>query len=239
MSKERWQQIEGYDNYQISSLGRVRNTITGIILKPRYRGGYTRVVLYDSEHKKKQYNIHYLVASAYIPNPESKPHIDHKNGVRDDNSVDNLRWVTPIENARNPITSGKQREGMRGHTVSLECRKKISNANRGKHRSEETKEKLRLAGLGKVPWNKGAPMRKETLEKILSIKSERYANGTIVPKNRKRVAQYSPKGELLGIWESARMACADVGITAPNLCWHLKREKPMKDGTIWRYYEER
>lgn len=237
--KEEWRHIDGYENYSVSSFGRVRNDLTGKFLKPRYRGGYTRVALYNKRHNKKQYHIHYLVASAFIPNPESKPHIDHINGERDDNRRENLRWVTPIENSRNPITSRRHSDSLKGHTVSEETRARLSIANQGRHHSEETKEKLRLAGLGKTPWNKGIPMRKESLEKMLLTRRERYANGTITPKNRKRVAKYSPQGDLLGIWESARMACAETGITPPNLCWHMKNERPMKDGTIWLYYEER
>ena len=48
--------------------------------------------------KRKQFKVHRLLALHFIPNPENKPQIDHENGVRDDNSLENLSWVTHREN---------------------------------------------------------------------------------------------------------------------------------------------
>ena len=54
--------------------------------------------------------VHRIVAETFIPNPESKPCIDHINTVRTDNRVENLRWVTQRENCNNPITNRHQKE---------------------------------------------------------------------------------------------------------------------------------
>lgn len=121
MKQEIWKDIEGYENlYQISSMGRIRsfdrwvkrsnNTLQltkGKILKP-YLGKYERVSLVDIDGHKHTYNIHRLVAKAFIPNPDNKPCIDHINTDRTDNRVDNLRWVTYKENNNNPITIKKK-----------------------------------------------------------------------------------------------------------------------------------
>lgn len=107
---ETWKKIDGYKNYSVSSEGNVRNDKTKIILKPRYnKGGYQRVTLY----KKGQgilFSIHRLVAQAFIPNPNNLPCVDHINTVRDDNRVENLRWVTYEENSNNPLTRKKKSE---------------------------------------------------------------------------------------------------------------------------------
>ena len=52
--------------------------------------------------------LHRVIAMTFIPNPESKPCVDHIDGNRTNNSVDNLRWVTVAENNRNPITNKRQ-----------------------------------------------------------------------------------------------------------------------------------
>lgn len=65
-------------------------------LKPNRRG-YIRVHL-SIKNIKFQVSAHRLVALSFIPNPDNKPHINHKNGVKDDNRIENLEWVTCSEN---------------------------------------------------------------------------------------------------------------------------------------------
>lgn len=72
----------------------------------------------------------------FIPNPENKPEIDHINTIRDDNRVENLRWVTHKENSNNPITLKRSSESMNGKY------KGENNPFYGKHHTEETKKKL-------------------------------------------------------------------------------------------------
>ncbi len=99
---EFWKTIDDNPNYMISSEGRVKNIKTNKLLKGNLLAGYKRVHL-----PNKKVFIHSLVAQAFISNPENKPCIDHINGVRTDNRVDNLRWVTHKENNDNPITKAK------------------------------------------------------------------------------------------------------------------------------------
>jgi hypothetical protein len=90
-----WKKIERNDNYSINKQGQVRNDKTSHIKKPTLnkRNGYLVVDLYK-DNKREKVPIHRLVAEAFILNPENKLTVDHIDGNRQNNSIDNLRWAT-------------------------------------------------------------------------------------------------------------------------------------------------
>lgn len=107
---EEWKDIEGFDNYIVSNLGNVLNKRKNTFLKPyKEKKGYLRVRLCKNG-KYKHFLIHRLVAEAFIPNTDNKPFIDHINTIKNDNRVENLRWVTNKENCNNPLTIEKYKE---------------------------------------------------------------------------------------------------------------------------------
>jgi len=93
---EVWLQIENYDNYEVSNFGKVRNKKTGRILKAASKGGYCSVGL--SAINGKTHSVHQLVARAFIPNPENKVHVNHKDKNGLNNKLSNLEWCTAKEN---------------------------------------------------------------------------------------------------------------------------------------------
>ena len=93
---EKWTNIEEFENYEVSNLGRVKNKKTGRILKACNHGGYFVVGL--SKTKVKTMQLHRLVAKAFISNPESKPHVNHIDKNPLNNNVNNLEWNTALEN---------------------------------------------------------------------------------------------------------------------------------------------
>lgn len=98
---ELWRNIDGYINYQVSNIGRVRNSETGRILKGHYnRAGYNQLDL-CKEGVRQRHAIHRLVAQEFLDNPENKPFVDHIDGNKQNNIVNNLRWVTNNENGMN------------------------------------------------------------------------------------------------------------------------------------------
>lgn len=90
-----WVKIKQNPNYSINEFGEVRNDLTGKIKTPfiNKKNGYLTVDLW-SDNKAKKYTIHRLLAETFIPNPENKPTVDHKDGNRSNNSLENLRWAT-------------------------------------------------------------------------------------------------------------------------------------------------
>lgn len=111
-SIEIYKDIIGYEGlYQISNFGMVKslqkkiNKKNGatvifpeVILKQSIRSGYKCVCLYKIK-SKQSFSVHRLIAIHFIENPLNKPQINHKNGIKTDNIIDNLEWVTAKENS--------------------------------------------------------------------------------------------------------------------------------------------
>ena len=93
---EQWKKIEGFEGYEISSKGKLRNKHKRI-LKTWINHGYVNVEIKKNK-KPFKFRIHRLVATAFIPNPKSLPEVHHKNHIRDDNRSENLQWSGKVEN---------------------------------------------------------------------------------------------------------------------------------------------
>lgn len=94
-----WKDVNDFEGlYRVSDKGEVYSEITNKILRPaKNRCGYMQVVL-SKNGKLKYITVHRLVAKAFIPNPECKKQVNHKDGNKENNSVDNLEWCTSQEN---------------------------------------------------------------------------------------------------------------------------------------------
>lgn len=98
MSLEIWKKVRGYENYSVSTWGRVRNDVSGdLIAQEKNPKGYMRVSI-GSVGKRHHLKVHRLVAEAFVPNPDGKPQVNHKDGNNRNNSFTNLEWVTDEEN---------------------------------------------------------------------------------------------------------------------------------------------
>lgn len=95
-----WKDIPGYENlYQVSNTGLVKNSRTGKVLKNNKRPHYYFVALYKDK-VPHQLSTHRLVALAFVPNPDNKPMVNHKDGDKHNNNADNLEWCTQSENEK-------------------------------------------------------------------------------------------------------------------------------------------
>ena len=109
-----WRPVVGFEGrYEVSNYGYIRAATTQMLRKLSHDANGYPVVCLRKGNKVTTQKVHRLVATAFIPNPENKPQVDHINGIRDDNRADNLRWATPYENTHNPITFKKSMDAAR------------------------------------------------------------------------------------------------------------------------------
>ena len=134
---EKWIDIKDYEGiYQVSTMGyfksldrEVQEKNTGRVKKIKGRilgiwknhAGYNLVTL-SKGAKHKGISVHILVAKAFIPNPNNLPEVNHKNGDKDDNRVENLEWCTRLQNQRHSIeVLGKHHAGENHYNAKLTC----------------------------------------------------------------------------------------------------------------------
>lgn len=107
-----WKDIIGWEKYyEVNDNGSVRNKLTGHLLIGDVNGeGYRRVCLYNKYHSpsKQRFFRHRLVAQHFIANPNNLPEVNHKDGCIENNSVENLEWVTKKENELHSHKYGKK-----------------------------------------------------------------------------------------------------------------------------------
>ena len=128
---EEWRLIDGYENYEVSSIGRIKSLsrvkiisdidrkMPEIILKQSTRGkGYLSVQLTSCSHKQKTKSVHRLVAIAFIENVDGLETVNHKDLNKENNSVENLEWMSAADNTRHSFRVG-DRTGPRGEASSF------------------------------------------------------------------------------------------------------------------------
>lgn len=113
LQNEIWKDIEGFETrYQISNLGRVKSLViygrqkSPIVMKPNpHKQGYLLITLILNR-KKYYFYIHHLVLNHFKIKKPTGLECNHKNGIKNDNRIENLEWTTPKKNIEHSIKTG-------------------------------------------------------------------------------------------------------------------------------------
>lgn len=133
---ETFVKIEGFENYEVSNLGKVRNMKTGKILKPQPdKDGYLRLGLYENNKKKKLF-LHRIIATTFIDNPEGKPCVNHIDENKLNNDLSNLEWCTVRENIIHGTRTKRVAEKLSQKVIQLDLNDNILNVFKSMRQAE-------------------------------------------------------------------------------------------------------
>ena len=124
---ETFVEIEGFEKYEVSNLGRVRNIKSGRILKPHLNhNGYLKHHLYK-HNKLKELFLHRIIAIAFIDNPEEKPQVNHIDENKLNNDLSNLEWCTERENVIHGTRTKRAAEKLSKKVIQLDLNDNVLN----------------------------------------------------------------------------------------------------------------
>lgn len=205
---EEWRNIQGYEGYQVSNTGIVRNISKGNILKQynRSRNKLYKAVCID----RKMISVHRLVAQAFIPNPNNLPMVNHKDENPSNNCVENLEWCTQKYNMN---WNGVMKK------VGLKLRKTEEEKKYNRKKYEEAHKEERRRYMQEYH-------RKHYIPKRASPKPP----GT---RTKKKVSQYTIEGIHIKDYDSIAEAYNDTGIRHIGCVCNGSRNSA--GGYIWKW----
>ena len=253
-TEEVWKDVVGYEGrYMVSNLGNVKSLLyrghsgEHLMSITKHHTGYSIVSL--GKNPKKQGLVHVLVASAFIENPENKPFVNHIDGDKSNNRVDNLEWVTSKENVQHAIRTGlrnphnvPKRYGadhysskpvyqfdLKGNLIQKwDCQSDAARFYRSKGNSINIPvDKPRRTQYGFV-WLSSP----DNFEKWKS-KPARKAH-----RNRKKVEQVSADGNIVKIWESLDEIEQSGEFNLRGVMGCCNHDRKTHGGYMWRYADD-
>jgi hypothetical protein len=133
---ETFVKIDGFEKYEVSNLGKVRNIKSGRILKPfLIQSGYLVHGLYEN-NKRKTLLLHRIIATAFIDNPEAKPCVNHIDENKLNNDLSNLEWCTERENSIHGTRTKRVAEKLSQKVIQLDLNDNVLSEFESMHQAE-------------------------------------------------------------------------------------------------------
>lgn len=237
---EDWLPISGYEGlYEISDIGRVRSNISGgKILKPlKHTGGYRYVNLYKNK-KQTKYYIHRLVAAHFIREPYRGEEVNHLNGIKEDNSLKNLEWTSPVENNRHARETGliNNSTEISQYTIGGKFLRNYESISKAAKETGLYYPAVKNAVFGYQKSSGGFLWRVSDGTKD----NLRVVGGEVLgtKNNTKEIIKIDPNGEILDSYESIREASIKTGLGYSAISKCVTRVNKTCGGFTWKYRYE-
>ena len=232
--------IDGIETiYSVNNLGQVRNDVRNTYLTQYSEQEYRVVSIALGQGRgSKRKRVHRLVAEAFIPNPENKPYVNHKDGIRYHNDVENLEWVTPSENTKHAVETGligyQKKRAVRQYSLNGELMMTFESATEASRQTGATQEKITDCCRGNRKTAKDYQWRYDdaNIDHLPAV-PERVNKS-------KKVAQYDSNWQLINIYDSYRDAARAVDGTPSAISRICSGQKKLytHKGYYWKIVDE-
>lgn len=221
-------------DYSVSTEGEVRKDTTNYILSQSSQQDYKFVtLLIDGQQKRMR--VHRMVAMTFIENPDNKPYVNHINGIRYDNNVENLEWVTQSENIQHAVRTGLMQNGRKKAVIQY-------NLNGDRMATfESASEAARQTGGSQSKITMCCKRQRETandyqwryyddIQDVQKVE-KRFITG-------KKVAKCDEEGNILEIFPSFKEAARAVNGTSSAISRVCSGTNIRHKGYKWKLVEE-
>ena len=221
-------------DYSVSTEGEVRKDTTNYILSQSSQQDYKFVTLLINGQQKRM-RVHRMVAMTFIENPDNKPYVNHINGIRYDNNVENLEWVTQSENIQHAVRTGLMQNGRKKAVIQY-------NLNGDRMATfESASEAARQTGSSQSKITMCCKRQRETANDYQWRYYDDIQDVQKVEKKfitGKKVAKCDEEGNILEIFPSFKEAARAVNGTSSAISRVCSGTNIRHKGYKWKLVEE-
>ena len=221
-------------DYSVSIKGEVRKDTTNHILSQSSQQDYKFVTLLING-KQKRMRVHRMVALTFLDNPDNKPYVNHINGIRSDNNVKNLEWVTPSENIQHAVRIGLMNSGKKKaviqYSLNGERMATFESASEAARQTGGSQSKITMCCKRQRKTANDYQWRYyDDIQDVQKIE-KLFITG-------KRVAQCDEEGNILNIYQSFKEAARAVNGTSSAISRVCSGTNIRHKGYKWKLVEE-